>query len=236
MMNFDGRSRLSDDELQALRDGRLWIDCLAMRLEGGAGDTREVYSGPGYIRQEPDRGLTFTLYTDELRSVRRIYGELETAVLGASLGDEEFFVLTATDKQGRSWVGEDIFPSFFSNQSREGVAGSICSGQLRELRLTAQLTGAQEGSDLFLQILGEFKIPVNTYTETIEFTGPRRRRALRANALHFDSAGYDVLLVQEPGLLQVEMSSEDALLPESFELRVVEALEFLLARDGTRRG
>jgi hypothetical protein len=114
---------LKNDEYIALRENRLELHCMHMKLEQMA-DNGRVFSGPGVIRQGAEGQLEFTLYAKETLSFDSIMEDMSgenDAAAGSIMPDRLLFRLSATDSDGRKWMSSYVYPSKHSFEGGTGM-------------------------------------------------------------------------------------------------------------------
>lgn len=218
---------LTDDELSALRERRLVLDCMRMKLEPLSNSGR-LFSGPGNIKQRASGELEFTLYDNETVSSHQLAQALDEkndVTVGKILGDSRLFRLSATDLSGREWNASHILPSI---QWFEG--GVLCAGKLREITFVADQSLSHR-EYMHLEIDGDIEIPANTQTVISKTIGDRKAGISSSfDVLKIESGDYEFSFQNENGNLQVYAIAKDQPLPDSFEIRLVETLQFVVAR------
>jgi len=221
------RGFLTNEEHTALRQGDFEIHCLQMKLERGSAGGR-LFIGPGVIRQGSDGRLHFTLYAKEGLSfsefVRDVSGPGNVEA-GRIIPDEEYYRLSATDTAGREWICEQVLPS--TNTSH---GGTICNGELAEITNATEPPVPVTKEHLFLDVFEDLSIPFNTRTVISKTVAGRELTSTSLNTLKFETDCFDLLLEKETGSLQIAVGAKNTQFVDHFEMRVMEALQFALAR------
>jgi hypothetical protein len=208
---------------------RTWsVDCVEMKLgrPGAAGPTE--YTGPGYLRQEADGSIAYRLYppppaTFDPRSIFPAGG-----IAGQIIGHEQYYHLEALDKTGIVWQVERTLPT-----PDTCLLGSrhfkLVSGVAHEMAFTRPFVNLGVPS-LTMVFFTEEKVPGNASTElTIMSPGGKTQKSSKHDTAKFSTAFGDFLVYNRPGMLVVEVTSRTAF-PLYFEMRIVEALGFVLAK------
>lgn len=218
---------LSEQEKRDLQQGTFEIDCPAMILRRQASTDERVFSGPGFIKQTSDRSLYFKLYPgDEFDALVSELEEFFSGKLGELIPESEFFSLFATDLHGQRWTSSRVSPPGI-----EHGEGTVVTGYLDEIVSSAdRVSESPRRAYLALRVFDDVKIPLNTVTETTTSVGGKKLKSRRLNAWNFVSCGNTFHLTQESGLLKIEVTSDDDSFPDHLEKRVIEALQFVLAR------
>jgi hypothetical protein len=223
-----------------------------MALENQSLDNKRVFSGPGYIKQSSDGKVHFKLYPEDKSGSQGMIEEFlsqRRVKLGALIPEHEYYFLSATDLRGRQWNSRWVAPpSIYFDE--------VVTGQLDELVHTASGIPHKRGYLVLrvrkkitprnlavfpwemrelillrtLRVYDDVKIPINAVTETEISVAGKKLKSSRANASSFTSCNNTFRLTQEDGLLTIEVISEDESLPDPIEKRVIEALQFVLAR------
>jgi hypothetical protein len=213
-----------DETVDAFRRGALDLDCkkmvLRQRREGG-----EVYTGPGYIRQTPEGGLTFKLYVIERENVRPM-GHLAArmqGVPGQLHGPESFYDLTAVAHDGTTWTASGILPDFNWDMRDETAIGV---GRMQSI-VAALERDPQSIHYLRLHFFQEYDVPLHRMSPVQERGGDymvRDRAEFKAR-----DCSFEVRMREGSGETVVEATS-DAAFPPSFDLRIQESLQYLTGK------
>jgi hypothetical protein len=218
---------LTQREFLALRENRFELHCLKMELEslasGGPG-----FSGPGVIRQDSDGQLHFTLYAKEALSASEFLRRINRGMnlpLGSIIPKSEFYRLSAEDSKGREWICDQVSPGTDSSSGQ----GTICTGNLAEI--TCLNEGLDEAKDfLYLEIFDNTKLPYNAQTIVNKNVAGKESVSISLNVLQFSTHGIEFLIQQEEMSLFLTAKSTDLQFVDFFETKVIEALQFVLAR------
>jgi len=221
---------LKDKEFDDFRNGTLELRCVSMKLEQQGTDRPEIYSGPGYIRQNNLEGFHFVLFAQEIVSESSSIEKLMRSMSipsGQIIPESELFALTAKDDKGRVWETKDIL---ISVNSHNGTV-TVCTGVIEEITTRLSPRGKNSREGMLMCIFDEFKLPYNTKTITRIRAGKKRSFSGTLNALSFTALGNSFFMQnQEKTLLVQASSTPDTQLPPYFETRILETLQFLLAQ------
>ena len=211
-----------DETIDAFRRGALEFDCKRMVLgqhkEGG-----ERFEGQGYIRQSPDGTLEFKLYVTQYDAKPLGHLEALLAVKAGKLhGEEMFYDLDATGRDGTRWTATRIMPKSHWDMSDLSV---LLDGQMQSI--TAYLDMPQPRHCLRLHFFEEYAVPIHRMSET-ERHGERWMVRDRAE---FEACGsqFEVRKRDGSGDTVVEVFSESAF-PTAFNLRIQEALQYITGK------
>lgn len=220
---------LTEQEIQDLRQGTFEIDCSLMVLKRISTGNMRAFSGPGFVKQSSGDEIYFKLYPDAKFHPDELFRQFyspSSMKLGEVIPEHEYYSLSATDLQGRRWTSSRILPP--NIHQGEGV---VLTGRLDELiHTTDRVSHLPRRGYLVLRVFDDIKIPVNTTTETTVSVAGKELTSHRLNASKFTSCGKMFRLTQEDGFLTIEVISDDESLPDHIEKRVIEALQFVLAR------
>ncbi len=216
-------------EVEALRDGILTLECMAMRIEreshiGGAEPC--VFTGAGRIYQD-DGLLRFTMYSPETYDPSRcpeLIGEV-----GDFVGRESYYQFSAHDLEGRSWSCNAVLPSPNVPIDRRGAAWHGRLPWIRAVRHAGDLYWrAPHRTTLTCIAFQEIDAPLNYYSRSHQETplGTVQGRSLDHAA--FETAGLHCVLHAPPTHTQLVVNA-DAALPDNLALRMADALQFVLA-------
>lgn len=198
---------LSDQEISDLQSGDFTLHCLQMKLEKQSEGNSYVIQGPGSIRVTPERQILFTIYDPEASP--EASSEEFKSILSRSPGPflrEELFAFTANDLHGRSWKSENVL--ILGGRSRLFEKGKVVEDSLFELKSEEKESSANLGDFLRATIFEEIDVPL-------------RNRPFEASYGHFS-------LQKEKGRVQLNVSETEVSFPEHFEIRIQEALRFVL--------
>jgi hypothetical protein len=214
------RSESDDDLISALKQGHLDIHCSRMELAQNTPSNPIRYIGSGYIRQNNDGGIEFTIYATEICNVDMVTALspiLSRHHSGTVFRGDESFTLTATSYWRYSWKAERIFdPSVDWRQSPQRVSGNI-SILRREGRAVCRGRPHRVIMHFFENI--DIPCPVMMETTSKDFDGAV-----------FDTADHKYFRIQKrDDEIVVDVNSEIAF-PPHFDVRVVEAISYVLAR------
>jgi len=216
---------LDDKDVAALREGTFTRDCLTMELISQSRPQPRRFTGPGFFRQSPTRRLEFTIYCVEATDVGTYFDDLVATTAAVLVPDQDFFQLRATDWLGAVWESERIVPD-----ASFGSSGTIVRGFLNAIGTSEEYRGSENFHGIAGRIFSDFEIPANLRTESSETVGGKeRRRSAQWRGLKVESYGATLVAHPEPGILTIEARATNAL-PPRFETRVLETLQFLLAR------
>jgi hypothetical protein len=215
---------LREADYEALRAGTFARDCLRMELVCPSPQASKRFAGPGVIRQAPDRRLEFTIYALESADAGELFTDLFESTPGVLIPREELYVLRAKDWMGTVWEADGILPDPSS-----GPGGTVVRGNLNSIT-TAEDSESPRFNGLSGRIFGEHEIPANLKTRESKWIGDREtERSFQWRGLKLESCGAAFTLVPEPGELRVGVQADAPLAPR-FDTRVMETLQFLLAR------
>lgn len=212
---------LSQKEVDELRAGTFVLEALDLSLTR-RGDAADIYRGPGFVRQAPDGQLEYRVYDRERKGLDLLGRPFPPR--GAPIPDEECYDLRLRDQSGRNWVGERtiVYPC-----QTWGEPGYICRGVLREIACAGDTSF--NDNRLWLFFPGEFKIPANAGTRTIEVSPLAERLRFEPNAWTIKAEQYGILITTVSGGMEVVVDPVGDPLPEDFDVRLQEAIWFTLA-------
>jgi len=217
--------RSHTSELRDFVRGSLTIDCVEIELVSNGPDS-VVYRGPGSIWQTDDGRLTLKLYCSNQVGYAEIQKAVGSYTTGEIVPDSAFFSLLAVDIKGQSWSGARILPSF-----SRGEKGTVISADLQDLSTEAELPYTASPARMLLGFDQCVDFPSNATTE-VETTvaGEPYGTSASLNVARFSACGYEFTLQDEEGWLVLELLSSGDIFPNSLDIRVSEALQFVLAQ------
>jgi len=219
---------LSPDEIEKYLSRTFSIECPRILLRQNAHTNPRTYQGPGAIRQIGDQ-LEFKLYSQGQPDITPLLSILGPKAIraGEKIPREEYFSLEATDLSGSVWTSEFILPDL-----HQGIDhGPIIFGSLRNLsNKTSGAHIADRTSGLTLVFAEEFSFPPNIPIATREMLG----NELISHSMHYGAAQFSVLnfefqLRRHVNTLILAARSKVDPLPQYFDDRICEALEFVLS-------
>ncbi|MBB3956306.1 MULTISPECIES: hypothetical protein [Novosphingobium] len=212
---------IPNEAIETFRKGDLEIDCYRMTLIQEKADG-EHFEGNGYIRQTDDGSLAFKIYVTSHNGapMQHIAAQMAKAP-GKMIPDDAYYLLKATAYDGTDWTGTRMLPRIHWGANDDIV---LIEGSLQSI--IAHLTMPQRQHVLNLHFFEEFDIPC-TLMSKIEDHGAINYNRDRAE-FNVDGAAFEIRK-HTHGETTVEIASDDPL-PASFDLRVQEALQFIIAR------
>ena len=217
----------NEEVLDRLLFGAKEIDCPKMELARASVAKPCVFAGPGYIRRDEDGPLLFKIYPADLPDGFKFQDEWTgSSAAGRLIEKSRYYTLTATDYVGQTWSSDFILPGFTT-----GPSGVMVHGNVRELRSEKTMTYSYDSRFFRLLFLEDTDIPCNAATQTTVARAGEENAfpSISLNLATFSSCGFDFVLQREAGELVVEVKSGNDM-PPQLESRVIESLEFVLAR------
>jgi hypothetical protein len=221
-----GPLALTAHEVVALRDGQFEANCPRMRLEQSVFKTPKVFSGPGIIRQTAENRLRFTLFAGERLLPEEVLTRMSSVPSGEIIPESEYYILYATDAHQRQWMSRNILPNL--NLVDEKV--TFCTGDFVEMRHENELRKPFKKDILFIRVFEDVDLPFNATTEITTSIAGRKSSSDSLNVLHFTAGDYEFCMHNESNSLLVTVWSGETRFPVDVETRIIEALQFVLAR------
>lgn len=217
--------RLHTRELGDFVKGSLVIDCAEMVLASN-GPNPVVYEGCGSIWRTGDGGLTLKLHCSRRVDITEIHEAIESYTAGEIVPDSAFFSLRAVDIKGQVWSGTHILPDFSS-----GELGTVISADLRNLSTQRELQHSTSRAHMLLGFDRPVQFPYNAVTK-VETTvaGERGGTSVSLNVARFSACDYEFTLQNEEGWLVLDVLASGDAFPSSLDIRICEALQFVLAQ------
>ena len=215
---------LSGAETDDFTDGRLELNCGEMVLCQNEAAVPKRYAGMGHIRQDDDRRLVFKLFCAEPRRIhpKAYLDEINSLKLGQLIPCGQYYTLTATDLQGRTWTGHKVR---IDMNAGEGI---VLTGGLDSI---VHKAGSREGRDsVSLDARLDARIQCNLPTHTRNDTGVYWRESSSLNAAEISACSSRFTIRQEVGRLLIDAVSEGPPFSAYAETRIVEALQFVLGQ------
>lgn len=216
---------LQEEEFIALRENKFELHCLSMKLESLTSEG-QVFSGSGVVRQASDGQLCFTLYTNEKFSFSK---EARQHFIGGHpsgliLPKSAYYRLSAKDSKGRKWVCDRVSPDIHSTEE-----GTIFNGNLFQISYFIEGFGSDKDF-LYLEIFDHIELPYNTPTIVTESVAGKESTSMSLNSLQFTANEIEFLIEKERESLVLKAKSTGPRFVPYFEIRVIEALQFVTSR------
>jgi hypothetical protein len=220
-------AELSGGELEDLRLKQWRVECPHVQLTSRGKGRRRTYSGPGYLQVTSKGQLAFHFYSRRrVEAGPPVWHDLPA---GAVIPDEALFDLLAVDQGGRRWRSERLLPPSVDLAPSGTV---VVDGTLNEIVCRATLPKYLKvvGHRVGLLAFQELELPWNAGTATRSTTakGRKRSRTFRKNAWAFACNGLDILVTQHEHHVSLDAHSRSKRLKSRVELRLQEALEFVV--------
>jgi len=209
-----------DDPISALKRGDLNIHCSRMELVQNTSHQPGRYIGNGYIKQNDDGVIEFTLYATEIPNVEaytRLLMSPMTGQAGTLFGEDQSYTLTATSYRRDTWNAERILNINFQTD----VTTLRLYGRIDVLRRERKAIERSPLHRIIMHFFDDIDIPCTVALETTSNT---------FDGAVLDAVGNKHFRIQKRYVdIVVDISSEVAF-PRHFDVRVVEALSYVLAR------
>jgi len=217
---------LRKDEIAAIKDKRWQLDFSLMKL--ARNDSSHCIEGPGYIRMEPDGGMTFKLYPNEQVDVAqgaKWFAERFVKLIPV----EKCYKLTATDSYDRTWEAFNILPT--TNLYSSGIIPSVTGNIHSYLEGRSQSQYKLVHGQLSFRCFEKYDFPFNSATHRYhDEDGKPIKIGWNLDKAKFSISDLDFLLKNEDDQFLISITSKTSSIPHIFETRAIEALQFLLGR------
>jgi hypothetical protein len=208
-------------EIIALKKGDFEIDCSEIVLTQNTSERPKRYRGPGTIRQDEQGNLVFKIFATSYdnTSPAQEFASFLSAKSGQIYKVEDFYTFAATDYDGRNWVADRVLPYISWHGDGVLVSGASETMSLRGLFLGDQ---TKEENYLRMHFFTQADIPCTHHKNFGSEITDSNFVAYDALNCHFEISRFADEFV-------VEVSAADAL-PPFFDSRILETLQFVLAR------
>ena len=218
-------------EIEDLKRGILEIDCPKMYIESQSPQNPDIYGGSGYIKQSLEGQFSFKLYSNQESMpdeyLKKLFSK-EATKSGQIIPGHEYYDLEATDLYGRKWKSKRILAKFFFGKQERGI---VLTGEIRELTYEIKAPSNINKARLNIKIFDKIDIPANKPTTSTTTVGENEiLKSSHMNSAEFISCGNKFLLTNEDDLLNISIVSDKDAFEKNIEMRVIEALQFVLAR------
>ena len=228
----------SREAIAALKERRLNIDCVRMELVQETRDNPHRYVGSGCICQDKEGVITFKMYANEVTNTSMI-GHIQSVSVnraGTLYGGSDFFTLTGIDYSGLAWGARNVLPEVEWSQPIPATSARFpcISGKIYVLLRSPLAYPSQSGHSLTMRFFNEIDIPTTHMSRTETTSGSREMSEMAQDYTEFFAANCHFYVRHLDGGIELEASSDTPFSP-TFELRVEEALRFVLAYPVTWR-
>lgn len=135
--------------------------------------------------------------------------------------------LEARDSNGRRWTAERLRPESNANP---GLSSVIWTGEVPALIHRSDIPPSIERGGLYFEFFADVEIPCNQRTEaTTSIAGAQTSKSWMLNVAKFTACGYEFLVKRDEGCLSVEATAPGPAISPHLDLRITEALQFVLA-------
>lgn len=225
-------SRLSDKAIDELREGKWELHCLTMEITRTDG-TRH-YSGSGSLKQDANGKLSFTLYdTGYVLQAKTINDDIDHNGLkaGQFFPRNYYFTLRATDTWNNVWSST---PTLDVNIDSAAEKGAVVTGTVSEL------VGTDDEDNCimrpwcnftFFQDIGKFPCNQTIQKET-KIANKVRSQSWSLSVAEFETCGFhfELSTLSDRSVLFAHQKESGALLPTNIDVRIIEALQFVLGK------
>jgi hypothetical protein len=202
------------DPISALKQGHLHIHCPRLELTQNTPNAPGSYVGSGYIRQTDNGSIEFTIYVTEIINHSALLNATMHWQAGTIFSDADYYSLTANSYSGHTWSADRLpNPDVDYRQNPPRVTGKIDVLRCESKEVT-------QGHRIIMHFFEAIDIPCTTEIDTIS-------QKFRGAKLDIGSANFCIRKLDSE--IRVEISSEAPFAPY-FHVRVVEALQYVLAR------
>lgn len=209
-------SGMDDDPVRTLKQGQLHIHCFQMELTQNTSAQPRKYAGSGYITQNTDGGIAFVIYAITSSNTNG-YSEISSILHGRPgtvIPKLDYYTLTACTYLGYTWTAPRIVnPSVHWHESVPRV-----SGEIHTLHRSKREVVSDQPYRMRM-----------TFFENIDFPCP---------LMSSQFVGADFIVLEDKRFrIQKKLDNETVVeitsktpFPMYFDIRVIEALQFVLAR------
>jgi hypothetical protein len=213
-------SESDDDPISAVKRGDLTIHCARMELVQNTSTQPGRYIGNGYIRQNDNGVIEFTLYATEIANYQAYTALLMSPMTGQAgtlIQADEAYTLIATSYRQDTWKAERILELDFQTD----ITTLRLYGKIYVLRRERKAVVRDPTHRITMHFLDDIGIPCPVPLETTSKT---------FDGAIFDVAGDKHFRIQKlDDEIVVQINSEAAFLP-NFDARVEEAFSYVMAR------
>jgi hypothetical protein len=216
------------EEFVALKAGRFELDCRTIELVQNKSEGARTFGGPGFIRQNATGDIEFKIYTSDVQNTDAARELQNESMLqpGKIVEAHEYFTLRATDYRGGIWAAERVLPrnSWYFNATPNAV---LTVGTIEHLTYSALLASEPTHAQNFVRM--HFFDSVDVPCTQFRDFGTRATGSHQRNFDAFEALKCNFEVRQMHDEFVIQATSQDAL-PPFFETRILEALQFILAR------
>jgi hypothetical protein len=214
---------------ESIRAGQEFeLHCHSMTLRAARSGMR-TFGGPGVIRIESSRKIRFAVYADTFDRA----SEPERGLSGELVPDDTVYGLSAIDESGIEWTSARVLR--FRVQPNSDMTRALVTGDLSEICsnhrfLSEGMSLTLARKSLTLSVFEQIDIPLNTRTVTSRHLDGDEfpLGGAELNVAKLETENYKFSFTRHDDLLELRVEGE-AIAP-AIESRVIESLQFVLAR------
>jgi hypothetical protein len=217
------------DLIVALKQGRLNIDCVRMELVQNSQHEPVKYIGGGYIKQDDNGVIIFKIYTKEIENVNaaselvRTFNEINKS--GTIYSKNNYYSLVAKSYEHETWKAERILLDGDCNVDWR-QSDPCVHGKLHVITCSEKIENKEGKHDLTMRFFDEVDIPCIEMTEFATEAGLEYNR----DTVRFSAANVSFHMQKLDKEIVVKVNSDIAF-SQDFELSIIEALRYVLARN-----
>ncbi|HLH92905.1 MAG TPA: hypothetical protein VKX28_31150 [Xanthobacteraceae bacterium] len=195
-----------DKIIESFQGGRLQIDFVNLALVQNSTNKPIEYRGPGYIRQTENDGLMVRLYSVETKNTDLVsdFNSFGCTKSGTLYNDADYYTLTGISIDGSAWTARHLLPqcSWLAGNPNPVVNAAVSNCE------RGQRSNALE---MRLHYFEKADVPS------------------LINRVTFAACGFDFDLQKKDDSFTIDVKSSGAL-PDHLEVKIEEAIRFLLAQ------
>ena len=216
-------------EIKSIMGNSFIIDCPNIKLIPQLPDSsRKTHEGSGFIGKNQDGSFSLKMYSKDELSFKDILFQHENSVPGEIIGEKSYYKLVAKDISGREWESKWILPDIHAGS---GGDGNVIRASIREIFWSSSINTKNDISYVGIYFPGEIEIPCNKYTEEEKIVdGEKRASSIGFNLAKFDSCDLKFEIKKEKDWLKLDAYSATQKINDTYIMRFVESLQFVLAR------
>jgi hypothetical protein len=201
-----------------------------MRLRKCSEESEEEYSGAGYIKQDAEGRLCFTLYVHKEWQDNIIvpFLKMSAGTPGEIIPRESFWTLLAEDDKGWEWTSNPLLPG---PRSWHQGQPPILRGSIREITCRKDSSPHIQSSVTRLTLYEDVEFPANTEATTDAKVGGRHVSSSSERSIaRFRMGPHDITMRKGQHFVALELISPEGEELTALPLRVSECLQFVFSR------
>jgi hypothetical protein len=208
-------------EFQKFIDQKFIYELPNITIKQRATENPKIYEGPGLVEQDERGRLILKMYANSSESVNGLLGEKSEP--GKLITDDNYYDVIANDMYGSKWYSKKV-----RIKKHFGVGKYlIVFAELYQIFSEAKFFERGFSSNLTLYFSKVIKLPIVPFFGLPEAKIKEKYKNVRIYCA-LSVRDYQIIISEHTNWIEVNISSTTSNLPEHIDLRICEALQFIL--------